>query len=92
MLKEQTTVLGRLTELHGRLYEVATRLQNDVQILTDLQREISVIVGKLWTLQEETVALPVTIQLQLRDPDYYVRTVSASLIPEGTPSATIPLR
>ncbi len=43
-------LLGRVAELSGRATEIATRMQQDAQLLTDVQQELSNTLSRLWGL------------------------------------------
>lgn len=49
MNSEMSSRLGRLAELNGRIREVASRLQHDIRLLAELQRELSGVVEGTWT-------------------------------------------
>jgi prophage regulatory protein len=53
-------LIARLTDLHGRSSEIVRRMTDDARVLSDVHRETSVVLSKLWTLQLDTPRPPVS--------------------------------
>jgi prophage regulatory protein len=53
MTTELVAQIARVSELHGRATEIASRIREDARLIADVQRELSVSLQRLWQLHDE---------------------------------------
>lgn len=58
MANDLTALIGRVGELNGRATEISNRICQDARLLAEVQRELSVVLSKIWGVCDETLSSP----------------------------------
>ena len=53
------TLIGKISELHGRALEISNRMRQDSAQLTEVHIELSRVLGNLWSLDRDPEPVPI---------------------------------
>src|SRR5687767_12330173 len=60
MTGDVATLVGKVSELHGRAIEISSRIRQDAALLSSVHLELSGVLANLWSLYREPAPIPVT--------------------------------
>ena len=69
MTTELVAQIARVSELHGRATEIASRIREDARLIAEVQKEMSISLQRLWQLHDDArppVVSPVAMPRFLR--------------------------
>ena len=59
---EVATLVGKVSELHGRAIEISSRIRQDAALLSSVHLELSGVLANLWSLYREPAPIPIPLE------------------------------